>query len=104
MQELRNKLKNIIMWLFRWLKYILIIIIGFIYSLFKKEENPKIEKKKEETKPHKKKESQSNTETLPETFLPHTHNLFYLTKENLKEEIIDWTYVKFLDTFLWTNC
>ncbi len=89
MQELRNKLKNIIMWLFRWLKYILIIIIGFIYSLFKKEENPKIEKKKEETKPHKKKESQSNTETLPETFLPHTHNLFYLTKENLKEEIID---------------
>ena len=48
MKEKLSKLKNFFKWLFRWLKYIALIIIGFIYSLFKKEETPKIEKKKQE--------------------------------------------------------
>ena len=63
MKELLNKLKRFFKWLFRWLKYIMILIIGFIYSLFK-EETPTIKKGKEELKPNKK-ENKNNITEIP---------------------------------------
>lgn len=88
MKELLNKLKSFFKWLFRWLKYIMILIIGFIYSLFK-EETSTIKKGKEELKPNKK-ENRNNI-----TDIPHENSnsliqnsIFKPTKEMLKEEIL----------------
>lgn len=89
MKELLNKLKNFFKWLSRWLKYIIIIIIGSIYSLFKKEETPKIEKIKKELKPIKK-ENRNNIIKLPNEN-PNSliqNSIFKPTKEILKEEIL----------------
>lgn len=89
MKELLNTLKNFFKWLFRWLKYIIIIIIGSIYSLFKKEETPKIEKIKKELKPIKK-ENRNNIIKLPNEN-PNSliqNSIFKPTKEILKEKIL----------------
>ena len=90
MQELLYKLKNFLKWLFRWLKYIIIIILGFIYSLFQKEKTVKLEKIKQENRPIKKEKPQSIIKTFPETPKPLIKNsIFQLTKEELKKEITE---------------
>ena len=85
MKELLNKLKNFFKWLFRWLKYIIIIIIGSIYSLLKKDETPKIKK----LKPIKK-ENRSNIIEIPNENPNNLtkNSIFKPTKEILKEEIL----------------
>ena len=88
MKELLNKLKSFFKWLFRWLKYIMILIIGFIYSLFK-EETPTIKKGKEELKPNKKENINNITEIPHENSNSLIQNsIFKPTKEMLKEEIL----------------
>ncbi len=89
MKELLNKLKNFFKWLFRWLKYIIIIIISFIYSLLKKEETSKIEKIKKELKPIKK-ENRNNIIEIPNENPNNLtkNSIFKPTKEILKEEIL----------------
>ena len=88
MKELLNKLKNFFKWLFRWLKYIMILIIGFIYSLFK-EETSTIKKGKEELKPNKKENRNNITEIPHENSNSLIQNsIFKPTKEMLKEEIL----------------
>ena len=88
MKELLNKLKSFFKWLFRWLKYIMILIIGFIYSLFK-EETSTIKKGKEELKPNKKENRNNITEIPHENSNSLIQNsIFKPTKEMLKEEIL----------------
>ena len=88
MKELLNKLKSFFKWLFRWLKYIMILIIGFIYSLFK-EETPTIKKGKEELKPNKKENRNNITDITHENSNSLIQNsIFKPTKEMLKEEIL----------------
>ena len=84
-----NKLKDFLKWLFKWLKYIIIIIIDFLSSLFKKEERVKIEKEKQKLNEKKKESIQNISKIIPENPKPLIKNSsFYRTKEELKEEIL----------------
>ena len=89
---MKNKIKNFFKWLLRWIIYSLLIFLGFIYSLFKKENNPKIEKLKQEKKIEIQKAKkvdqkiQSTPPINPDSWIKNS--IFKPTKENLKEEII----------------
>lgn len=90
MQNLLNKIKLFLKWLFKWLKYIIILVIGFIYSLFKKDDISKIAQLKEKTKPNNKAKDKIIFEISSENHQPLIKNsVFHLTVEKLKEEIVE---------------
>ncbi len=88
MKELLNKLKNFFKWVFRWLKYIIIIILGFIYSLFKKEQDITIKNKKEKIKLNKMENNNTieHPNETPKSLIQSS--IFKPTKEILEEEIL----------------
>ncbi len=88
--KLIKKIKKLAKWLFRWLKYIVLIIICFIAYLFSGQKSSKLELKKEEIKKVKnKKNTPNNITTNIDTNKPLKKDTpLKLTKEELKSEII----------------
>ena len=91
MKKLTYILKKLLKWIFKYFKYLILIFICFIVSLFNKDEKEKMKTKEKEIK-RKKEQTLSpkyNSSELPET--PHTliqNYLFNPTKEEIKEEIL----------------
>ena len=89
--KLIEKIKKFVRWLFRWLKYIVLIIICFIAYLFSGKKSSKLELKKEEMKKGKaKKNTTDNITTNIDTNKPLIKDsILKLSKEELRKEIIN---------------
>ena len=89
MQNLLSKIIKRLKWLFKWTKYLIIILIGFIYFLFHQEKSVKLEHKKEKLKDKMKNSAKPYHSSLPsdeENFLIKD-TLFKMTDREIKEEI-----------------
>ena len=88
--KLIENLKKFIRWLFRWLKYIILIIICFIAYLFSGKKSSKLGPKKEEIKKVKnKKNTTDNITANINTNKPLIKDsILKLSKEELRTEII----------------
>ncbi len=89
MKSFINQIIKLLKWLFKWIKYIIIILICVIYSLFYHEESKKLERKKENLKHEIKK----NEQRIQDSTIFNENNplikdsIFKITKEQIKEEI-----------------
>ena len=89
MKSFINQIIKLLKWLFKWIKYIIIILICVIYSLFHQEKSKKLERKKENLKHEIKK----NEQRIQDSTIFNENNplikdsIFKITEEQIKEEI-----------------
>ena len=84
-----TRILKLLKWLFKWIKYFIIILICFIYSLFHQEKSEKLERKKENLNHEIKREEKSSQTSTPfnDSNSLIKDSIFKITEEKLKEEI-----------------